>query len=54
VRQCPGDRQPPHGLAGNTEPLRELRGGQEVRSVLNFDRNRGSRWRDESRGQGPG
>ena len=30
VRQRPGDRQPPHCLAGDPQPLRELRGGQEV------------------------
>jgi len=37
VRERPGDGQPPYGLAGDAEPLRELRGGQEIRRVLNFD-----------------
>ena len=55
VRQRPGDGQPPYCLAGDAEPLRELRGGQEVRGgVLGFDRRRGPRCRDEGRGQGPG
>ena len=44
----------PHCLPGDAEPLRELRGGQEVRGVLRFDRRREPRWRDERRGQGPG
>ena len=54
MRQRPGDRQPPYCLAGYSETLRELRGGQEVRGVLNFGRFREARWRDERRGQGPG
>jgi hypothetical protein len=49
VRQHPGDRQPPHGLAGDAEPLRELRSDQEVGSVLNFDRFGEPRYRDERR-----
>jgi hypothetical protein len=47
VRQRPGNGQPPYCLAGDTEPLRELPSGQEIGAVLNFDRNRGSRWGDE-------
>jgi len=54
VRQRPGDGQPPYRLAGDAEPLRELPGGQEIGGVLNFDRRRGPRWRDERLGQGPG
>jgi hypothetical protein len=54
VRQRPGDGQPPYCLAGDAEPLRELRGSQEICGFLKFDRFSGPRWRDERRGQGPG
>ena len=42
VRQRPGDRQPPDRLPGDSQPLRELRGGQEVRGAPPFRAARGA------------
>jgi hypothetical protein len=49
-----GCRQPPHRLAGHSQPGRELRRGQEVRGLARGDGLGPAAWRDERRRQGPG
>jgi hypothetical protein len=49
MRQRPGDGQPPDRFAGDSQPRRELRRGQEVRRLPGAGRFGLAGWRDERR-----